>query len=60
VEFNTNEDLHTIMVYKRHEHNMRGDYSVITVDIDAVATINEGWCKLFAMVLLDDCLTREV
>ena len=60
LEFNTDEDLHTIMRYKRHEQNMRGEQGIITVDIDAIAVINEGWCKWFAMVLLDDCLTREV
>lgn len=59
-EFNTDEDAQTIFLYKRHEQKLRGETGIITVDIDAIAAIHEGWCKLFAMVLLDDCLTREV
>jgi len=59
-EFNTNEDAATIMSYMRHEHDKRNDYSTIIVIISEISAIHEGWCKKFALILLDDCLTREV
>ena len=48
LEFNTNDDLHTIMRYKRHEQNMRGERGIITVDIDALSACLEDYCKVTA------------
>lgn len=53
-EFNTEYDLQAIMSYKRGEQDKVGDYSAIVVDIDALAAINEGYCKLLGAIYLDD------
>ena len=55
-EFTTEYDIHAIMSYKRHEQDKLGDYSAICVDIDALAAINEGYCKLLGAIYLDDAL----
>ena len=48
VEFNTDEDLHTIMKYKRHEQNIIGGGGIITVDIEALSACLEEYCKVTA------------
>ncbi len=60
MEFNTEYDIHAIMSYKRHEQDKLGDYSAICVDIDALAAIHEGYCKLLGAIFLYDALSKEV
>jgi hypothetical protein len=45
LEFNTDEDLHTVMQYKRQVERENGYTGVICVDIDKLAELNEELSK---------------
>lgn len=57
IEFNTEDDIDTIMSYMRHEIP-NAEY--IIVDIEALTSVYEGMCKLMADEWLYDILNREV
>ena len=56
MEFNTTEDVHTIMKYKRQEYRTNGfNPSVATVDLDCDNSARlEEVCKLQAMFWLNE------
>jgi len=45
LEFNTNEDLHTVIRYKRQVERERGHNCIVCVDIDRLAEMHEARCK---------------
>ena len=52
LEFDTDEDLHTIMQYKRSEYKRKNCYAPVLVDIDYLAEKNEAKCKLVAEIFM--------
>ena len=48
MEFNTDEDLHTIVKYKRQVERSRGYKGIVCVDIDRLAELYEKECKFIA------------
>ena len=52
IEFDTDEDLHTIMQYKRQVERNRGYKGIICVDIDRLAELHEGKCKLITEIFM--------
>ena len=53
IEFDTDEDLHTIMQYKRQEASGKGNHGHVCVDIDQLANTIEKKCKIIAAVHLE-------
>lgn len=52
LEFNTDDDLHTVMLYKRHELRLSGYQGIVCVDIDSLAELHEQKCKMLAEIFL--------
>ena len=50
LEFNADEDLHTVMQYKRQVERQNGYTGVICVDIDRLAELHEEDAKLYTML----------
>ncbi len=53
IEFDTDEDLHTIMQYKRQEATNNGNHGPVCVDIDKLANTIEKKCKVIAAIHLE-------
>lgn len=52
LEFTTDEDLHTVMNYKRQVERERGYNGVICIDLNRLAEIHEKKCKLLADIII--------
>jgi len=52
LEFDTDDDLHTIMQYKRQVERGRGYQGVIRVDIDRLAELHEEKCKIITEIAM--------
>jgi len=52
LEFNTDEDLHTVMQYKRQVYRKNGLASVVTVNIDELAEWHEEDSKTLTWILI--------
>ncbi len=52
LEFNTDDDLHTIMKYKRQVERGNGYKGIVCVDIDRLARLYEEKCKVLTHIYL--------
>ena len=52
IEFNTDEDSHTIMLYKLQVERQRGYVGIVCVDIDKLAELHEHKCKLMTQIFM--------
>ena len=52
LEFNTDDDLHTVMNYKRQVERGNGHKGIVCVDIDRLAQLYEEKCKVITDIYL--------
>tara|TARA_R110000850_G_scaffold135816_1_gene256920 strand:+ start:62 stop:253 length:192 start_codon:yes stop_codon:yes gene_type:complete len=52
LEFNTDEDLYTVMQYKRQESRRKGLGDIVSIDIDKLAELHEEDSKILTWILI--------
>lgn len=59
IEFNTNDDLHTIMQYTRSTNKAKGYIGVTCVDIEQLSATKEAVSKITADMILSKIITNK-